>query len=458
MEVGNLVCCTSEDGTSKVYGRIKSTTSDSCTLADGQTFLRSLCLSLYDPLCPAFIKTSMHALCRFDDNEHYPGKIGKILDGGGKTFEFEFDDGDKLDADASFLKLLPLPRLLLDSVNSRVKVGMEGECYFHEDSDFYPGTVGKDNGDGTYRFDFSDGDVAESVYPHDLLKLRPAKGQEGDAGYNDRDSATNSKGEDILNDFLEDDGSADANYAEDFDVSDEDDERLGIALPAPSASTLYPSEPQSSPDAPLTLNPSNSDLSVILSSTNGRQQVEDPPTSDAETLKAKEVPPDDTSSRSPRGESSPNRSGCEREREREESAYLQSQSHIHPLLIPPNEKSTATGPKERLFSLALEFAALERKLQKVEDASFEAKAEPLSTHKQLCNSMMALKMRSKALVRLAYGESCLEAIQVRATLLSRLYFFASAIFNNFDLSPFYSMLTNIASQFLSSRALLAGNC
>jgi hypothetical protein len=400
MEIGSLVRGTTDDGTSQVDGRYK--------LSIDPSKFASLD-HLWDPAKPSNCLSGMRALALFpDDSEYYAGRIGVLAEI--DSFEFLFDDGDVLPSVTSVsLKLLPLPELLVDK--DAVKVGMAGQCYYEEENEFYEGTVGADNGDGTYRFDFNDGDVAPSIYLHDL----DFEGNDGAVAEEDPNVDA------VLDDFLNDED--DNPYGEDFDVSD-DDIDVGEASPTPSAgkapsettpprtSPAAPSAVASTPLPPKPLAQSNSDLNILLTNTTGVPAPDSSSPSKPET--APVVPSPIPSPRPP------------------EQSYVDSQSHLHPLLIPPNPLASDTGPAERLQALALEYVDLEFSYLNALNTSInhrddeqgeelppppreETFAHPplANSNKQtlLVNSMTALKMRSKALSTLLYGDGCLETVQ-----------------------------------------------
>ncbi|GMH62294.1 hypothetical protein TrRE_jg12461, partial [Triparma retinervis] len=408
MEPGSLCRGTSHDGTTQVDGRFKLT-------IDPNKY--STLDHLWDPADPSQCVEGMRALALFpDDSDYYAGRIGTVVEGG-SSFEFLFDDGDVLPSTtSSLLKLLPLPELLIDK--DAVRVGMTGQCYYREENELYEGAVGADNGDGTYRFDFDDGDVAPSVYLHDLShlvenvteKILDEAAEGGDA----------SSDAGALDEFLNDD---DQNpYGDDFDVSD-DDIDIGETSPTTDAPTPAVDAVSHLPPAtttavasttppPKPLAQSNSDLNILLTNTTG-------------------VPAPDSSS-PPKPETTPQSSPSRSPRPLEES-YVDSQSHLHPLLIPPNPLASDTGPAERLQALAQEYVDLEfsylnalntsinhraddgaeEQLPPPPQDTFAAPPPPSNADKQplLVNSMTALKMRSKALSTLLYGDDTLETVQ-----------------------------------------------
>ncbi|GMH82362.1 hypothetical protein TrST_g12562 [Triparma strigata] len=382
----------------------------------------------------------MRAECLFeDDGDYYAGKIGPVQENG-ESFSFLFDDGDVREmADVSMLKKLPLPEILRE-LQPQVAVGASGECLYRDDGEYYAGTVATDNGNGTYTFSFVDGDVCEDARPEELRNLVAPphvmeKILDDTADLYDQEQQQQSQDNDDLQ-F--------AGYEEDFaDDFDEEEEK-----------------PETEEAAQI-LTKSNSDLNVILSSTGvlpGSEGGGDAASKSVRinleesskiNLDASQEPAVLNSSLLGAHEELP-------ERKTQTPAEIISQDlafakmfhqDTHSLLIPSNPNSTNTGPLERFHSLSLEYVDLlyqyeaaknvmgSRVFSEEEEKEQEEKAQdeankgepetldqapfkvkvaqhghPPQTQQTLINSMTALKMRSKALVNLTYGEDCLEHV------------------------------------------------
>ena len=75
----------------------------------------SALLVLWDPSAPSSLGPGQRAECLFeDDGSYYPGSVGSLGSAEGE-FTFLFDDGDiREGADATMLRKLPLPDLILE--------------------------------------------------------------------------------------------------------------------------------------------------------------------------------------------------------------------------------------------------------------------------------------------------------------------------------------------------------